>query len=86
LITDVEVETPAALVVVFYDRDAVIDPQRADGQIKPETDSDIRGEVAYSIVIGIPIHKARIVKYRDPHLFDDWNGIFYRETRERLAP
>ena len=58
----------------------------ADGQIEAETESDIRCEMAYSIIIGSEIVKACIVENRGPYLVHDWNGIFNREARERLAP
>ena len=85
LIADVEVEMAAGAELFPGDRKAVVDAERPDGQIEPETDTDVRGEVARIEVVSAGVDQAGIEEGGEAHFGNDRESLFHCETSERAA-
>ena len=67
------------------DRDAVVDPDRADGKIQAEADTDINIRPRGAEVIGIAIHDAGIRKDRTTNAANNREGELHRQVAKRVS-
>src|SRR4029077_1796923 len=75
----------AAVVPVTHHRVSVIEAQRTDRQIKPESDTDIRSHVIETKKPRFAIHETHVVKKCAPRFFYDRKSPFNRRARHRLT-
>ena len=76
-ITDRKIETPAAaLARHILDRIGVVEAERADGQVDPHADADVRVVLGKIPLVGIIIHIAHVVERRHPQAVDDGQAVF----------
>src|SRR6266536_2963200 len=67
---------PAAVVAVALDRKSVVEPQRADRQIKAEPDADIRGDMIEAKGPRVAVDKPGVIEYCAAGFFDDRKSPF----------
>src|ERR1039458_9341402 len=87
----IELELPGAAVeLVMADRNAVVEPQRADGEVEAYAQTPVVTESAQVEVVGFASHTADVVEQREAHantmlLLEDRDAVLRRGKPIRVA-
>src|SRR4051812_1117405 len=85
LISDIEVEPPAAGAPIPLDGNAIINSQRANWQIQPQTKAKVRPPVLAAYRVGVLVHVTPVHEERSPGLLDNGESQLDRRPGHRPA-
>ncbi len=80
MITDVEIEFSTAAVPVALNRNAVIDAERPNRQIKSKSDTHIGGDMVSTEIVSVGMNKTGVVKNRAARFRYNRKCIFNRRA------
>ena len=77
LVTHTELETPGGVIkLIRLNRNTVVEPDRPDWQIQPQTKAEVGVVVLCSEVPGTRVHKTSIIEHSETNPVDDRNSVF----------